>query len=202
MNEIKKIEKLVELLHKNCKLSLEQVAAITEMTTAEVASAIDGLEKNGTILGYGAVINWEKLSARNKVTAYIELKVTPQRNNGFNRIAQQICQFDQVKSLSLKSGGYDFGVTVEGDNYVIKVVGTKLVIKGGNELSTYRAAKHFADLVKNSKNTTVRSTNYAACKYAKVRAEFTVNMTAGETYKIILSQDYRLCDYTLEVSLP
>lgn len=63
-------------------------------------------------------------------------------------------------------------------------------------------AVDFDVLVKNSKNTTVRSTNYAACKYAKVRAEFTVNMTAGETYKIILSQDYRLCDYTLEVSLP
>lgn len=116
MNEIKKIEKLVELLHKNCKLSLEQVAAITEMSAEEAATAIDQLEKNGTILGYGAVVNWEKLSARNKVTAYIELKVTPQRNNGFNRIAQQICQFDQVKSLNLMSGGYDFGVTVEGDN--------------------------------------------------------------------------------------
>ncbi len=116
MNEIKKIEKIVELLHKNCKLSLEQVAAITEMTPTDAASAIDELEKNGTILGYGAVVNWEKLSARNKVTAYIELKVTPQRNNGFNRIAQQICQFDQVKSLNLMSGGYDFGVTVEGDN--------------------------------------------------------------------------------------
>ena len=114
MNEIKKIEKLVEVLHKNCKLSLEQVAAITEMTTAEVASAIDGLEKNGTILGYGAVINWEKLSARNKVTAYIELKVTPQRDLGYDRIAERIYQYPEVKAVNLMSGSYDFGITVEG----------------------------------------------------------------------------------------
>lgn len=64
------------------------------------------------------------------------------------------------------------------------------------------SAVDFDILVKNSKNTSVRSTNYAACKYAKVRAEFTVNMTAGETYRIILSQDYILCSYTLEVVIP
>ena len=116
MSEIKKLEKIVEILHKNCKLSLEQVAAIAELPMEEVATAIDNLEKNGTIMGYGAVVNWEKLGAEDKVTAYIELKVTPQRNNGFNRIAQQIYQFPQVKALNLMSGGYDFGVTVEGKN--------------------------------------------------------------------------------------
>ena len=116
MNEIKKMEKIVEVLHKNCKLSLEQVAAISGTSTEDVAAAIDALEKNGTILGYGAIINWNKLPSHDKVTAYIELKVTPQRNNGFNRIAQQIYQFPEVKSLNLMSGSYDFGVTVEGDS--------------------------------------------------------------------------------------
>ncbi len=116
MSEIKNLEKIVELLHKNCKLSLEQVAAIAEISTTEAAEAIDSLEKNGTILGYGAVINWDNIPNRNKVVAYIELKVTPQRNNGFNRIAQQIYQYPEVKSLNLMSGSYDFGVTVEGDN--------------------------------------------------------------------------------------
>ena len=115
MNE-KNLEKIVEILHKNCKLSLEQVAAIAGVTTEEAAKAIDCMEKDGTIMGYGAVVNWEKLAARDKVTAYIELKGTPQRNNGFNRIAQQICQFKEVKSLHLMSGGYDFGVTVEGND--------------------------------------------------------------------------------------
>ena len=117
MSEIKNAEKLVEILHKNCKLSLEQVAAIAEMTTTEAAEAIDSLEKSGVIMGYGAVVNRDKLpSAKDKVTAYIELKVTPQRSNGFNRLAEQIYQYPEVKSMNLMSGSYDFGVTVEGDS--------------------------------------------------------------------------------------
>ena len=117
MTQIKKAEKLIDILHKNCKLSLEQVAAIAEMTVPEAAAAIEALEKEGVIMGYGAVVNWDKLpSANDKVTAYIELKVTPQRQNGFNRLAQQIYQFPQVKSMNLMSGSYDFGVTVEGEN--------------------------------------------------------------------------------------
>ncbi len=116
MKEIKNAEKIVEILHKNCRLSLEQVAAMLNMNTSEVAEAIDELEKNGTILGYGSIVNWEKLPSRNKVTAYIELKVAPQRHNGFNRIAERIYQYPEVTSLNLMSGSYDFGVTVEGDN--------------------------------------------------------------------------------------
>lgn len=116
MEKIKNAEKIVEILHKNCKLSLEQVAAMLNMNITEVAEAIDELEKNGIILGYGAVVNWEKVSGRNKVTAYIELKVAPQRHNGFNRIAERIYQYPEVTSLNLMSGSYDFGVTVEGDN--------------------------------------------------------------------------------------
>ena len=116
MEKIKNAEKIVEILHKNCKLSIEQVAAMLNMNITEVAESIDELEKNGTILGYGAVVNWEKVSERNKVTAYIELKVAPQRHNGFNRIAERIYQYPEVTSLNLMSGSYDFGVTVEGDN--------------------------------------------------------------------------------------
>ncbi len=116
MEKIKNAEKIVEILHKNCKLSIEQVAAMLNMNITEVAESIDELEKNGTILGYGAVVNWEKVSGRNKVTAYIELKVAPQRHNGFNRIAERIYQYPEVTSLNLMSGSYDFGVTVEGDN--------------------------------------------------------------------------------------
>ena len=116
MNETTKHEKIAELLHKNCKLSLEQVAAIVGLSVVETAEIIDHLEKDGTILGYGAFVNWEKFKTRDVVTAFIEIKVTPQRNSGFNRIAQHICQFSEVKSLSLMSGRYDFGVTVEGDN--------------------------------------------------------------------------------------
>lgn len=117
MNQKNNLEKIAEILHKDCRLSLEQMATMLDMTPADVAAAIDRLEKDGAILGYGAVVNWDKLeNAKNRVTAYIELKVTPQRHNGFDRLAERIYQYPEVKSLNLMSGSYDFGVTVEGDN--------------------------------------------------------------------------------------
>lgn len=116
MSEITNAQKLVKILHENCKLSLEQVAAMADMTVAEAGAAIKELEENGTILGYGAIVNWENIPRHNIVTAYIELKVTPQRHKGFNRLAERIYQYPEVKSLTLMSGSYDFGVTVEGDN--------------------------------------------------------------------------------------
>ncbi len=116
MNEIKNAEKLVNILHKDCRLSLEQIATMTDMSIAEVGAAIEALEKSGTILGYGAVVNWDMVPNRETVAAYIELKVTPQRNKGFNRLAERIYQYPEVKSLTLVSGDYDFGLTVEGNN--------------------------------------------------------------------------------------
>lgn len=116
MENQKIYEKIVKTLHDDCKLSLEQLAAMHSISVAEVAEAIDEMEKNGTILGYGAIINWDKLNNSNRVTAYIELKVTPQRNQGFDRIAERIYQYPEVTALNLMSGSYDFGVTVEGDN--------------------------------------------------------------------------------------
>lgn len=115
MSEIKNAQKLVEILHKNCKLSMEQIATMADMTVDEAATSIELLEKNGTILGYGATVNWDNLPENKTVTAYVELKVTPQRHKGFNQLAERIYQYPEVKSLSLVSGSYDFGVTVKGD---------------------------------------------------------------------------------------
>ncbi len=116
MEKQKIYEEIVKTLHENCKLSLEQLAAMYNISTAEAAEAIDEMEKNGTILGYGAIVNWDKLCGSDRVAAYIELKVTPQRNQGFDRIAERIYQYPEVTALNLMSGSYDFGVTVEGDN--------------------------------------------------------------------------------------
>ncbi len=116
MEKQKMYEAIVNTLHENCKLSLEQLAAMYNISAAEAAEAIDEMEKNGTILGYGAIVNWDKVAASDRVTAYIELKVTPQRNRGFDRIAERIYQYPEVTALNLMSGSYDFGVTVEGDN--------------------------------------------------------------------------------------
>ncbi len=116
MEKQKIYEEIVKTLHENCKLSLEQLAAMYNISAAEVAEAIDEMEANGTILGYGAIINWDKLNSSDRVTAYIELKVTPQRTQGFDRIAERIYQYPEVTALNLMSGSYDFGVTVEGEN--------------------------------------------------------------------------------------
>ncbi len=116
MEKQKIYEEIVKTLHNDCKLSLEQLAAMHNISVAEAAEAIDEMEKNGTILGYGAIVNWDKLNGSDRVAAYIELKVTPQRNQGFDRIAERIYQYPEVTALNLMSGSYDFGVTVEGDN--------------------------------------------------------------------------------------
>lgn len=111
-----KIERILDLLHSDCRKSLEEMATMLAMPITEVADIIDKLEDDGVILGYGARINWDKAYGQNAVTAYIELKVTPQRNKGFDRIAERIYQFPEVKAINLMSGSYDFGITVEGKN--------------------------------------------------------------------------------------
>lgn len=113
MADKKTQKKVIDVIHKNCKLSLEQIALMTDMSAEEVAAIIDELEAEGTILGYGAIVNWNNLQENQTVTAYIEIQVSPQRNCGFDRIAERIYQFPQVKSLNLMSGHYDLGLTVE-----------------------------------------------------------------------------------------
>ncbi len=116
MENQKLYKAILSSLHENCKLSLEELAAMHGISVEAAAEIIDTLEKNRTILGYGAIINWDKINSSDRVTAYIELKVAPQRNQGFDRIAERIYQYPEVTALNLMSGSYDFGVTVEGDS--------------------------------------------------------------------------------------
>lgn len=115
-NYEEKTEKILALLHNDCRKSLEQMATMLDMPMEELAAIIDKLEADGVILGYGARINWDKAYGADAVTAYIELRVTPQRNRGFDRIAERIYQYPEVKAINLMSGSYDFGITVEGKN--------------------------------------------------------------------------------------
>ena len=110
------INKVLELLHKDCRCSLEQIATMLDISIDEVAEIIDNLEKENVILGYGARINWDAANGTDVVTAYIELRVAPQRDRGFDRIAERIYQYPEVKAVNLMSGSYDFGITVEGKN--------------------------------------------------------------------------------------
>ena len=111
MNEI------LDLLRQNARLSAEDIAAMTKKTVAEVQEIIKKLEDDGVILKYAAIVNPEKDKvAKDKVVAEIQIQVQPQREHGFDALADRIYRFPQVKSLYLMSGGYDLKVLIEGDN--------------------------------------------------------------------------------------
>ncbi len=106
-------EKLLEVLESNCNLPIEQIALLSNMTVEEAAEQIEKMKTEKIILGNKSIINWEKTD-KEFVTALIELKVTPQRGEGFDRIAERIYQFPEVKSLYLMAGAFDLTVIIEG----------------------------------------------------------------------------------------
>ncbi|MCR5764809.1 MAG: Lrp/AsnC family transcriptional regulator [Treponema sp.] len=111
------MEEILDLLRQNARLSLSDIAAMTKKTEAQVAEIIKKLEEDGVILKYAAIVNPEKDSAiKDKVCAEIQIQVQPQREHGFDAIADRIYRFPQVKSLYLMSGGYDFKIIIEGDS--------------------------------------------------------------------------------------
>ena len=111
------MKEILDLLRQNARLSAEDIAAMTKKSVAEVQAIIKKLEDDGVILKYIAVVNPEKDAvARDKVVAEIQIQVQPQREHGFDAIADRIYRFPQVKSLYLMSGGYDLKVLIEGDN--------------------------------------------------------------------------------------
>ena len=105
--------KILELLEKNAKLSIDGIADELNTSKEEVIKAIGELESDKVICGYSTIINWDKITDQ-KCNALIEVKVTPQRGTGFDRIADRISRFDEVDSIYLISGGYDFMVIING----------------------------------------------------------------------------------------
>ena len=111
------MEEILDLLRQNARLSVDDIAAMTKKTADEVKQIIKKLEDDGVILKYAAIVNPEKdRVAKDKVVAEIQIQVQPQREHGFDAIADRIYRFPQVKSLYLMSGGYDLKVLIEGDN--------------------------------------------------------------------------------------
>lgn len=109
MNEI------LEILEKNSGISAENIALMLDRDVDEVRSAIEKMENEGVIVGYKALINWDKTD-KETVTALIEVKVTPQRGQGFDKVAERIYRYPQVKACYLMSGGFDLTVIVEGSS--------------------------------------------------------------------------------------
>ncbi len=106
---------MLKLLRDDASLTPAQIAGRLNLAEAEVETKIKELESNGVILGYRTVINEEKLEV-DIVRAVIEVKITPEREGGFDRLATRIARFDEVRSCYLMSGGYDLMVVVEGSD--------------------------------------------------------------------------------------
>lgn len=106
-------KKILSILEKNAKYTPADCADLLGLDEKDVAIEIEKMCNEGIILGYKTIINWDKISPE-MTTAIIELKVTPQKGEGFDKIAREIYSFPEVKSVYLMSGGFDLAVTVVG----------------------------------------------------------------------------------------
>lgn len=126
------MDELLKLLRSNANTPVEDLAKQLDLKKSEVAARIAEYEKKGIILGYQAIVDADKVRD-GMVTAVIEVKITPERGGGFDRLAQRIAKFEEVQSCYLMSGGYDLMVIAEAENLqaIASFVAQKLsTIKG------------------------------------------------------------------------
>jgi DNA-binding Lrp family transcriptional regulator len=151
------MDPLLKLLNENAALKPAQLAAMLGASETDVTAKIKHYEAEEVILGYRAVLNEEKLG-RDIVRAVIEVKITPERGGGFDRLAERIAKYSEVQSCHLMSGGYDLLVIVEGTNLreVASFVSEKLAtIQGVISTATHfmlRAYKEQGVLMKREQN--------------------------------------------------
>ena len=107
------MNRILELLEKNSTLTVADIAVMLDKSEEEISAAIEQFKKDGIILGSKMLVNWQK-TTREYVTAFIELKVTPQFGKGFDQIAERFYQYEQVKTVYLMSGAYDIALIIEG----------------------------------------------------------------------------------------
>ena len=141
------MNELLKLLKKNAQESPRNIAKMLRISEKEVRKRISRYEKQGVIRGYQAIVNEDKLSL-NRVSAVIEVKITPEREGGFDRIASRISRFQEVESVFLTSGTYDLLVFVEGQNLreVASFVSARLAtIEGVLSTSTHFMLKTYKD---------------------------------------------------------
>lgn len=113
---MEKMQELLQILEKNARLSLEDIAAMMDVSTAQAAAMLDEANEKGYIHGYQALVDWEKAGV-NQVEAMIELHVSPRKDRGFEEIAAAIAAFEEVDGVMLMSGGYDLLVSIKGKSF-------------------------------------------------------------------------------------
>ncbi len=141
------MDPLLKLLQENATASLGNLAKMLNLSEAEVTAKIKQYETDRVILGYRAILNDEKMGL-DIVRAVIEVKITPERGGGFDRLAGRIARYAEVRSCYLMSGGYDLLVVVEGDNLrdVARFVAEKLAtIQGVISTATHFMLKVYKD---------------------------------------------------------
>ena len=141
-------ETLLELLEQDCTMTPAQLAAAIGVPEGEVRDTVKELENDHTVLGYQAIIDWDRVR-KETVTALIEVKVTPQSIDGFDRIAQRIYQYDEVESMYLmSSGSFDLTVIISGRTLreVAQFVGERLAtIQGVTSTATHFILKKYKE---------------------------------------------------------
>lgn len=133
-------EELLAIIEKNSRIDLKELAVILGVEEIDVVNELAALEAEGIICGYHTLINWENTSI-DKVTALIEVRVTPQRGQGFDTIAERIYKYPEVRSVYLISGGYDLMVILEGKS--LKEVSSFVSDKLSTLDSVLSTATHF-----------------------------------------------------------
>ena len=106
-------EKILSIIEKNSRVDMRELAIILGTDEIDIANELKAMEEEGIICGYHTLIDWEKTNIE-KVSALIEVRVTPQRGQGFDSIAERIYKYPEVNSVYLISGGYDLLVSLEG----------------------------------------------------------------------------------------
>ena len=113
---MQKMQELLQILDKNARLPLEDIAAMMDVSAAQAAAMLDEANEKGYIHGYQALVDWEKAGV-NQVEAMIELHVSPRKDRGFEEIAAAIAAFEEVDAVMLMSGGYDLLVSIKGKSF-------------------------------------------------------------------------------------
>lgn len=133
-------EELLLIIEKNSRIDLKELAVILGVEEVDVVNELAAMEAEGIICGYHTLINWEKTSLE-KVNALIEVRVTPQRGQGFDSIAERIYKYSEVHAVYLISGGYDLLVTLEGKS--LKEISSFVSDKLSTLDSVLSTATHF-----------------------------------------------------------
>ena len=139
-SKVDKRQEILETIEKNGRIDLKELAVLLSCDEAKIANTVQEMEQEGVICGYHTIIDWSK-AGRERVSALIEVKVTPKRGIGFDEVAERIYKYPEVSSVYLMSGGFDLMVIIEGKT--MQEVATFVTMKLSTLETVLSTATHF-----------------------------------------------------------